>query len=533
MNDKIVLVIDDSATIRKLIDTHLSPLGYTIMLAPTAEDGLRLAAESSPDIILLDHQLPGTTGLDVCRQLVGSEKTKSIPVVVSSTLRNRAYAEYSEMPNIVDMLPKPYSPDLLTTTVSNALETGSLIVQSQASGAAVPEVIHAVTESELQGSLKQFKLREVLDFLNNCERKGTLEVESGTTRIWFHLAKGRIQGVTASQVDRERLIEFLPESLRELAPVLDLASARGACAQLDGLVQLLDRKVLDQRLLGKLLRCQAALLVFRCFTEDLGQFSFHGSDTTLPLVDRLPLDVSLIALVVDATLSCHKNLLPADDDCVFVRSTTRGQNLDRSGLAPQHMKLLGLLSEPRSLKELLTRTGWTTEEVARVLHGMTLAGAIDRQSLSQLTHVLALETDATAAQQLRSAIATANIAGKVVRDRIAMQLALRRIRPDLVLVSLESAQACQLANDAFAANDPRLAGATWIAILSGEDSTSLNRLNFQPDGTVSGPVSTQQLANAIKMISNVSPAEPLSDGDDLATSHRRLRKERSNAGSAK
>ena len=167
MNNKTVLVIDDSATIRKLVDTNLSSHGYSVVLAPTAEEGLRVVSEVSPDMILLDHQLPGTTGLEVCRQLTASAETKNIPVVISSTLRNRAYAEYSELPNVVDMLPKPYSTDLLVTTVSNALDTGSLIVQAQSQGTAVPEVIQQVGETDLNGSLRTFALREVLDFLNN------------------------------------------------------------------------------------------------------------------------------------------------------------------------------------------------------------------------------------------------------------------------------------------------------------------------------------------------------------------------------
>ncbi len=70
MTDKTILVIDDSATIRKLVDTHLSPAGYRVVLAPNAEDGLKLAAEVRPDLILLDHQLPGTTGYEVCCKLV-------------------------------------------------------------------------------------------------------------------------------------------------------------------------------------------------------------------------------------------------------------------------------------------------------------------------------------------------------------------------------------------------------------------------------------------------------------------------------
>ncbi len=88
-----ILIIDDSATIRKLADGHLSSAGYRVVLAPTAEEGLELAASVAPDLILLDHQLPGTTGHNVATQLLANQELCHIPVVISSTLRKKAYAE--------------------------------------------------------------------------------------------------------------------------------------------------------------------------------------------------------------------------------------------------------------------------------------------------------------------------------------------------------------------------------------------------------------------------------------------------------
>ena len=92
-------------------------------------------------------------------------------MIVSSTLRKRAYLEYADCPNVVDMLPKPYTADLLITTIANALDTGSLVVDSQRQGTAVPEVMHeARAKSALSGDFENFSLREVLDFLNNGEK---------------------------------------------------------------------------------------------------------------------------------------------------------------------------------------------------------------------------------------------------------------------------------------------------------------------------------------------------------------------------
>ena len=58
MSQRSVLVIDDSATIRRLVDTTLGPVGYSVLMAATAEEGVQLAEQARPDVIVLDHQLP-------------------------------------------------------------------------------------------------------------------------------------------------------------------------------------------------------------------------------------------------------------------------------------------------------------------------------------------------------------------------------------------------------------------------------------------------------------------------------------------
>ena len=177
MSQRSVLVIDDSATIRRLVDTTLGPVGYSVLMAATAEEGVQLAEQARPDVIVLDHQLPGTTGVDVCQQLLARDSLKDIPIIASSTLRKKAYIEYADCPNVVDMLPKPYTGELLITTVANVLDTASMVVDSQREGTAVPEVIQAVDEVTLSGDFSSFSLRAVLDFLNNANQSGALEIE--------------------------------------------------------------------------------------------------------------------------------------------------------------------------------------------------------------------------------------------------------------------------------------------------------------------------------------------------------------------
>ena len=87
MDSPLILVIDDSPTIRKMVECHLSQAGYRVVMAADAERGLELARTIKPNLILLDHQLPGTTGDQVCRKLLQSEETSHIPVPAPNMAR--------------------------------------------------------------------------------------------------------------------------------------------------------------------------------------------------------------------------------------------------------------------------------------------------------------------------------------------------------------------------------------------------------------------------------------------------------------
>lgn len=447
MSQKTILVIDDSATIRRLIDGHLGSSGYTVVLAPTAEEGLSLAEDVLPDLILLDHQLPGTTGFEVCTALANNPRLQKIPVVVSSTLRKRAYVEYADLSNVVDMLPKPYTTELLETTVVNAIETGTMIVQSQTQGTAIPEVIEAQTEASLSGSFDHVSPREIIDFLNNGSKKGVLEVVFGRYRVWIYLSDGRIQAVTATGVQPQELTCSLPDSLRDLAPVFEMtvSAHRGTAA--DSLVQLLNNQVLDPRLLRKLLRHQAAVLMLKCFHDKPDEFRFHACREAPALCQQLPLEVSLVALLVEAACICDASeISDHSPDMIYARHTQRGQNLDRCGLSPNHMKVLSVLNDGNTVNELAQQLQWDTLTVRRTLHGLVLAGLARTEIRTQQLNVVVYNTDADSVRTLRMIFSeySDEIAGKIVRDALAFQLLLKKQPTSAVIIRVCEAGHLQL-----------------------------------------------------------------------------------------
>ncbi|HET7097149.1 MAG TPA: response regulator, partial [Casimicrobiaceae bacterium] len=77
----LILIIEDNDKNLKLVRDVLQVKGYATLEAGTAEDGVRIAAERVPDLILMDIQLPGMSGIDALKLLRADAATAAIPVI--------------------------------------------------------------------------------------------------------------------------------------------------------------------------------------------------------------------------------------------------------------------------------------------------------------------------------------------------------------------------------------------------------------------------------------------------------------------
>jgi two-component system cell cycle response regulator DivK len=76
-----VLIVEDNDKNMKLARDVLQAKGYRTLEAVSGEEGVKLARENKPDLVLMDIQLPGINGIEAFRQIRADEKTKGIPVV--------------------------------------------------------------------------------------------------------------------------------------------------------------------------------------------------------------------------------------------------------------------------------------------------------------------------------------------------------------------------------------------------------------------------------------------------------------------
>ena len=75
-----ILIIEDNDKNMKLARDILRAKGYQTLEAVTGEDGVKLATEAVPDLVLMDIQLPGINGIEAFRQIRGNPRTARIPV---------------------------------------------------------------------------------------------------------------------------------------------------------------------------------------------------------------------------------------------------------------------------------------------------------------------------------------------------------------------------------------------------------------------------------------------------------------------
>jgi two-component system, cell cycle response regulator DivK len=76
-----ILIVEDNEQNRKLVRDVLAFKGYEIIEAETGEEGLRLARDRHPSLIMMDIRLPGIDGVETLRQLRAEEATRDIPVM--------------------------------------------------------------------------------------------------------------------------------------------------------------------------------------------------------------------------------------------------------------------------------------------------------------------------------------------------------------------------------------------------------------------------------------------------------------------
>jgi len=116
-----ILIVDDDSDFAKRLALDLQRANYTTLVAYDVDQGMRLAREETPDLIILDLLLPGGGGFVFYEHLKGLVYTQNIPVIVLTAVKDQEYKQKMVEAGVKYYIEKPYDLSLLLNAIEVAL----------------------------------------------------------------------------------------------------------------------------------------------------------------------------------------------------------------------------------------------------------------------------------------------------------------------------------------------------------------------------------------------------------------------------
>ncbi len=113
-----ILVVDDEASIRRILETRLSMIGYDVVTAADGEEALETFRSSEPDLVVLDVMMPKLDGYGVCQEL---RKESDVPIIMLTALGDVADRITGLELGADDYVVKPFSPKELEARIRSVL----------------------------------------------------------------------------------------------------------------------------------------------------------------------------------------------------------------------------------------------------------------------------------------------------------------------------------------------------------------------------------------------------------------------------
>jgi CheY-like chemotaxis protein len=411
MQGEVILVVDDSPTTCKLVELSLAKAGYRVESAFTGEEGIAAAQAHPPDLILLDFLLPDLNGDDVCRAISGNVTLADIPVIVMSAKGEDIGEWFAVMPNVVNIITKPFSPEALIAVVSHTLEKSGRKPASTAAkievegridlAALLPPEGKAAGKNEnddkepafgaamaaaLAGDLAIVSIADVLLLLQDRGHTGTVTLSNGRAQLDIYLGQGRVDFAGARGISEEFLLgRFLVSgghlSEQDLARVIAERQASDNKELLGA--YLCARGMLTPAGLRKAMAKQTSALVFESLRWGSGHFAFRAQ-AELPAMAReaalaLPVDGLILEGLrrVEEWRVIEQEI--GDFDMTFVRNEDKLANVGRGQLLREEAAIAELVNGKNTVRDLIQISKMGSYDVTQVLFRLLRSKLIRRR----------------------------------------------------------------------------------------------------------------------------------------------------------
>ncbi|MDP3420667.1 MAG: response regulator, partial [Thiobacillus sp.] len=160
----LIVVIDDDEAIRTLIAAALRFEGYEVMEAQDGAEGLAVVRDHRPDLVVSDVNMPVMDGFAMCQALRSEPAIQATPVILLTSLQERAYVRAGMTSGADDYLTKPIDFDDLLAATATQLNKHLMrqSAQDNAVGSAIDEALQA-QEKKLSHLYEKRLLAELAD----------------------------------------------------------------------------------------------------------------------------------------------------------------------------------------------------------------------------------------------------------------------------------------------------------------------------------------------------------------------------------
>lgn len=171
-----ILVIDDDASLRRVLEYNLQEAGYQVFVAASGEEGLRLFSEESPGLVISDMKMPGMDGMQLLKAI--KELSPETIVIMITAFGTIDVAVEAMKAGAYDYITKPFNRDELRLTVAKALQFSGLTAENKRLKS---ELTDKADYRTIVGSSKAMeRVFEIVSKVADTEASVLITGESGT-----------------------------------------------------------------------------------------------------------------------------------------------------------------------------------------------------------------------------------------------------------------------------------------------------------------------------------------------------------------
>jgi adenylate cyclase len=220
-----ILVVDDTAQNRRLMEAVLTPLGHTVLSAESGPEALEMIAADPPDLVLLDVVMPEMDGYTVCRALRANPDTQVLPIIMLTSSGDQDKVGAIEA-GADDFIARPFDQNELVARVRSLLRIKQYHDTIQAQTAELAELNRTlesrvqtqVEELEHLGRLRRFLSQQIADLIVSANDDSVLASHRREITVVFC----DLRGFTAfsETAEPEEVMSVLGEFHAELGKLI-------------------------------------------------------------------------------------------------------------------------------------------------------------------------------------------------------------------------------------------------------------------------------------------------------------------------